>query len=561
VALHRIQNDAVTDESGASLAAGCASLAAGQWAHARAAFEAALGEGETPAACFGLASALWWMGESNASVAHASRAYALFRQSGDVEHAVECAVWLCITYKANFANLAAANGWIGRAARLVQSLEPGRLHGWVHLARAYRMEDLDAAEALTGRAIELARGVDDADLELSALSQLGVIRVGKGHADEGFALIDEAMAAVLAGESGNLDTVVYACCDMLNACELVSDLERAAQWCRVADDFVARYGCPFLYAECRIYYGSVLSAKGRWDDADRELRAGLRITDGACPGLHDRALIRLAGLRVRQGRLEEAARLLSAVDIDGEAESTLAQAALLLAQGDAQAAGRKLEERLHRLAEHRTHHAAALDLLLDTCLGTGDLDTACSVVDRLGDVGERADSPHLDALVLSARGRLSMARRDTMTAAAELQEAVAAWSRLELPFERARARSELGRALADSAHDAAIDHLRRALADFEALGAARDADRVAALLRSLGVTARTGAKGVGLLTDREREVLPLVAAGLSNPEIAARLHVSRKTAAHHVSHILTKLNLRNRAEVVAYAVTASTERR
>src|SRR5207244_2145181 len=78
------------------------------------------------------------------------------------------------------------------------------------------------------------------------------------------------------------DTVVFTCCDMLSACELVSDIERAAQWCQVADDFVDRYGCPFLYAECRIYYGSVLTAKGRWDDADRELNAGARITDGTC---------------------------------------------------------------------------------------------------------------------------------------------------------------------------------------------------------------------------------------------------------------------------------------
>ena len=54
-------------------------------------------------------------------------------------------------------------------------------------------------------------------------------------------------------------------------------------------------------------------------------------------------------------------------------------------------------------------------------------------------------------------------------------------------------------------------------------------------------------------------MLRLLAAGLTNPEIAARLHVSRKTAAHHVSHILTKLNLRNRAEAAAFAVTAPTK--
>ncbi|HMH38729.1 MAG TPA: hypothetical protein VK584_17510, partial [Streptosporangiaceae bacterium] len=261
------------------VADGPAALAEGRWEEARAAFEAALarGEAETGQACFGLAMALWWLGENHACVDRYSRAYALFRASGDVEGAARCAVWLAITYKSNFANFAAANGWLVRAERLLEPFDPGPLHGWVRLARAYRMTDLDQAEELTGWAVQMARAARDVDLELVASSQLGLIRVGKGLTDAGFALIDEAMAASLAGERLTFDTVVFACCDMLSACELVSDIERAAQWCQVADDFVDRYGCPFLYAECRIYYGAVLTATGRWDDAERELSAGLRI--------------------------------------------------------------------------------------------------------------------------------------------------------------------------------------------------------------------------------------------------------------------------------------------
>ena len=105
-----------------------AALAEGRWEQARSAFEAALagGEAETAGACFGLAMALWWLGENHACVDRCSRAYALFRASGDIEGAARCAVWLAITYKANFANFAAANGWVGRAERLLEPLDPDR---------------------------------------------------------------------------------------------------------------------------------------------------------------------------------------------------------------------------------------------------------------------------------------------------------------------------------------------------------------------------------------------------------------------------------------------------
>lgn len=85
------------------------------------------------------------------------------------------------------------------------------------------------------------------------------------------------------------------------------------------------------------------------------------------------------------------------------------------------------------------------------------------------------------------------------------------------------------------------------------LGASHDADRAAALLRSWGARGRSVPADAGMLTRREREILKLLADGSSNQEIARQLYISRKTAAHHVSSVLAKLGLRNRAEAAAYA--------
>ena len=98
-----------------------------------------------------------------------------------------------------------------------------------------------------------------------------------------------------------------------------------------------------------------------------------------------------------------------------------------------------------------------------------------------------------------------------------------------------------------------------ALASFQRLGAIRDADEAASLLRVLGISARGTPRLQGTLTQREEEVLSLVSRGLTNREIADRLFISPKTAEHHVSQVLAKLGAKSRAEATALGLKASGE--
>lgn len=131
-----------------------------------------------------------------------------------------------------------------------------------------------------------------------------------------------------------------------------------------------------------------------------------------------------------------------------------------------------------------------------------------------------------------------------------------------MPYEIARTQRMLAETLRDAEPAVAQAEARAALATFEGLGAGRDADAAAALLRGLGVrAARLGPKGLGALTRRESEVLALLGDGLTNPQIAERLYLSRRTVEHHVASILTKLGAANRTEAVRLAARASAKDR
>jgi ATP/maltotriose-dependent transcriptional regulator MalT len=528
-----------------ALEAGLHALQDGDWIAAREAFTLALREEETPEALSGLGDALWWLGDTHGSVEHRERAYALFRKRSDVAGAATIALTLCVHHRANVGDAAVSSGWLARAARLIENNSLDDMRGWVPLLQADESDPV-RGEKLAREAKDWAAQTGDLDLELCALAQLGSALVAQGRLNDGLPLLDEAMAGALGGEGADFDTVVFTSCNMIGSCARCAEFERAIEWIRAADRFTSRYGCPFLYLYCRTMYASVLFAAGDWVQAEQELQTTLRQAAGQQAPLHGYALCLLAELRLAQGHLEEAKQLIDGVGGEGPAAPVVATIHLL--RGRPEPALASAERALAAVSdEEQLDRAVLQDIAGMAEIALGKMDEAAARARDLISVGTTRGCE-----TIRARGERLLGHATTDPN--YLNAAVSAFARLGMPLETGRARMLLAEVLRGSERETCEAEARSALEEFESLGAGRDADAAAAFLRELGVKAsRVGPKNLDTLTKREREVLALLAEGASNPEIAKRLYVSRKTVEHHVAHVLSKLGLRNRAEAAAAA--------
>lgn len=448
-----------------------------------------------------------------------------------------------------YGNMAACQGWLARAAGLLEHEDancPER--GWLEKARAiYAANPVDQERHLR-QALAISRRCGDVDLEALALSFLGVVLVQESQIAEGMRCLDEAMAAVTAGEVHGLWTIGEAYCHMVDACLRVGDLRRAEEWTQIVDSFSTRTTNQVTFGLCRTFQGILLTWSGRWDEAERVLAQGLEAFREGYRALTPIPAWALADLRLRQGRLEEAANL--AIGMENIPRYWSVLVSLHLLRGEADAAAALAERYVRQLPATSLEAARFLPLLVAAHIARQDLGGAEGAVLRLQQEAESTGLRNVKAASELAAGRLALFQHHEQ-AQAHLERAANLYQELGMPLEAAHARLELARLHEADRPALAIEDGRAALATFEMLGASVDADAAAQLLRRLGVKARIGRKGEASLTQRESEVLKLVQSGLSNPEIAARLYVSRRTVEHHVSTILGKLQVRNRAEATA----------
>jgi ATP/maltotriose-dependent transcriptional regulator MalT len=537
---------------------GEAALARAAWREARAIFEEELEAQETVDALEGLSWAAWWVEDVPVCIEARERAYRLSRRQGDVRRAAMLAVWLGDDYLVLRGERAIANGWFQRAARLLEGLERCPEHGWLDTLVGYMAlveGDTGRAKELAAQARELGRSLGVVALEMFALCVEGVALVNEGRVADGMCCLDEATASALAGEFELIVPAGWTCCMLLNACERARDYERAAQWCRKVEEFGHRMRINFVTGACRAHYGAVLTWLGRWDEAERELtRATEDLVDR--PTWSGLAIVRLADLRRRQGRVAEAQALLDRAA--GNVLTPVVMAEIALDQRDASAAADLLEPVLRRVpTENMALRATPVELMVRAKATAGDAAAATPHLEELRSIAASVGTRPLHASATLAEGLVAAAAGDAEQARARFEDAVELFAASGAAFELARARMELARLLASRGRiNAAAREATLAVRRLDEIGAGGEAARARELLAGLGappVARRRATPGEQLVTTRELEVLRLVAEGLTDGEIAARLVLSRHTVHRHLQNTYARLGCSSRAAAVAEA--------
>jgi DNA-binding CsgD family transcriptional regulator len=497
-----------------------------------------------------LATSAYMLNRDDDFVGALERAHHLYLDAGDAARAVRCAFWVGVNL-ATRGEMGGASGWFGRGQRLLEReerdcVERGYLLIPVLLAHV-AAGDPEAACAAAAEAAEIGQRFGDADLLALAVHEQGHALVRQGRVEEGMRLLDETMVAVTAGELSPIVTgLVY--CNVIAFCQEVYEVRRAREWtaaltrwCDRQPDMVAHTGL------CLLHRAEIMELNGAWPEALEEARrAGERFAEAPNQTAAGQASYRQGEVHRLRGEFDLAEQAYREASRCGW-EPQPGLALLRLAQGNGGAAAAAIR-RVVGETDEPLKLARLLPAFVEIMLAEGETGDARDAAATLEELSAGHEGGMRAAQVAEVRGAVDLAEGDARAALVALRHAWQGWQELDAPYEAARARVLVGlacRALGDD--DAAALELAAARGVFAELGAEPDLARVESL--ALGA-APADAHG---LTQRELEVLRMVAAGATNKAIAAELVLSERTVDRHVSNILAKLRVSSRSAATAYA--------
>lgn len=370
------------------------------------------------------------------------------------------------------------------------------------------------------QAIELAEQVDAPRPLSSLLWVVGCARVQVDDIEAGMADVERGVGLAL--DAGADSRAGYATANLGTVLHGVRRYDLAERYLRRTIAFCDERDLDPISAHALSMLAMVSLDRGAWDDAERQARAAAARSGRAA--LLDAVTDYVIGrVQIRRGH-SNGKGLLAAAWI-AVADSHDVDLIWPLAAGRAEAAWLAGDV---DLIEGFVAEAAALATDAAHEWAIGELAFWRWRAGTLAEVPDGAATPW----------RLIM-QGDWRAAAGE-------WEKIGCPYERAEALTYGD----ESAR-------RVALGTFVELGGIPAADRVRSQLRASGVTdlpmRKRTAPGEEPITRRQREVLALVAEGLTNAQIAERLFISEKTVGHHVSAVLQRLEARSRTEAVAVA--------
>lgn len=523
-----------------------AALKAGRWDEAAAGFADVVAHTDDPQAHDGLAQVAWWRDDADAALAAREAAYRGFRGMGDHRAAALMAATLGYDSILFGQGVPVGRGWLARAADLLAGQDDWPEVGWLAVRNAevaLMVDHAPRAGLEYARAAEsLGRTTGDEDLVVVGQALAGLALVRLGDVAPGMALLDAAAGAATAGDVEDLMWMGKVCCWLINACQDAHDLARAATWCVRVEEICARHDLAPLFSACRIQYASVQMAQGECVAAEETLAEVLQRLEHSKRGERLEAVAHLGELRRRQGRHDEAEILLRQAGF--QTNAVISRCRLQLTQSEPERAWSTVTELLRTLpVDQQLERAEVLAMVVEAGAAVGRSDEARAAAAELRAMADQVGTDALLAESAAAQARLAPADARAINA---WQDAVRHAAAAGLGFHEAEYRLEYAaclQALGD--RKGVLDQAGRALDLLQPLGIGPSIDRARSLL---------GRGDAGLpLSERQVDVLRLLARGLSNADIADQLFLSEHTVHRHVANIYKTLNVSSRAAAATYA--------